>query len=346
MNQANQHDDGNPTDMDSLVGSDIVMDHFRLKEEERELKYNIQEKLYFVYTQPEAAMFREIIHNLYVDSSIGLVAHSRLKFLPPEEQPAAVEKNLAKLRQIQKDLDAIAVYREKGESKAEYDIMRRRLVVELFRIRKVQNKSGESLPYALLTPGTTFITDQNLHGRKGHEFTVKCLHQNGTNSFVVETTTKRSAEEFAALGMEYESFNISYVAKVLKHKPGKLVIDEQKMHHTTIFNLGRIKPKSQYVTSQLNMLVAYVYKNLGLHDDHSEAVCFENIVRELVIKGVLRETKVGEYNWVYSTSKKKFKAAVRRIANRHKLPLKQREKEERDYYAKQAAADYDDIYID
>lgn len=338
MNQAILPMDGNPSDMDALRGSDVVMNHFRLRDEPYELKSNINTKLHFIFEHNEAMFFRDIIHNLFVDSQVELAERGSLKFLDGEALKVAVEKNLEKMRQLQKDVDAIANYREKGASQEGYNQLRRRFAVEIFRIRKAQRKGHTSIPYALLTPGTTFIADRSGYMGKGSlptEFTVKRLIANGNDSYVVETTTKVSQEDKETFGDGFETFNIDYIRKVVKHKPGKLLFYSPWRAGEDVFNLGKIKPKSKYVTGQLSLLTAWVYNKLGQHIDMSESVCYENIARELVKVGVLKEVKAENgFSWVYSTSKKKFKAAVRRIANRHKTPLKQRIKEEREFYEK------------
>lgn len=338
MNQANQHSDGNPSDMDALRGSDVVMDHFRLRDEPYELKSNINAKLHFVFEHSEAMFFRGIVHNLFVDSQVVLADRTSLKFLAEEDRPAAAEKNLEKMRQLQKDLNEAANYREKGASQEGYNQLRRRFAVNMFRLRKAQLKASATIPYALLTPGTTFIADRSGYMGKGSvptEFTVKRLIANGNDSYVVETTTKVGPEREETFGDGFESFNIDYIRKVVKHQPGKVLFYSPWRAAEDVFNLGKIKPKSKYVTGQLSLLTAWVYNNLGQHIDPSESVCYENIARELVKVGVLKEVKTaGGFTWVYSTSKKKFKSAVRRVANRHKIPLQQRIKEEREFYEK------------
>lgn len=300
---------------DTFTNSKMVVDHFRIMNEQRDKFDQIEAKLSLLISDLTVAKkLSTIVRKIY--------AQSYTTYRDQEKQE--VDPSIAFYNGILNDILAKTneVCKIQGsENTKELN----KLIVQIYRARKKLNKDCRSVPYSLLTPGTIFkaTIDHRKDGQVTHE--VDYIAVNGVDSYIVYTKTPNPSPVMSD-SFPFEAFNISYIDEVVSHKPGVLKWDDKRSDANyfkdAFFKNIPGKGKRNYKVADLSYLVAFTIYNDDLLKDRAEEI--DRGALAFYIKQYFKIEEDEYIRWTegFKVNKKKFRRLIHQNVNRFKVPLK------------------------
>jgi hypothetical protein len=175
--------------------------------------------------------------------------------------------------------------------------------------------------------------------------TVTAIQTNGPNSFILTTDAPGNVTEF-------QSFNISWVSKIIKRGTGGTKIthdrygreDDLQKEFEELYELGARKSKSQYANMYMRHLVVRVAEK---YTNDTMWLDMDKLMDLVFSSGILTVKSIGEYNRYVLVNKQKLNKLIKRninrcLANRRKAQLAE-DKENQELYERDYAFDLRDM---
>ena len=250
---------------------------------------------------------------------------------------------------------------------ASWKKMYQELTMILYRHAKIHKKNNNSIPIALLTPGTVVeysVTISSWRGDGPLHRTVKEIREPDLGCALVITeeqvlgitTNYEGSPRWNFPKSEDDMFNSRHIKKIIKHVPGPLKIT----HHRDVSPLqnhqkygaqsyiGKAKSAYCYTDSRF-LVISYLGEQTNVLKDYDQTINIERFSNFVNWKAGVKLIRT-EHSAYYSTlliNKKKFKRFIRQNMNRFLVSKKEQIRMDEAEQERQSAEydrDYDNDY--